>query len=400
MKKRADKLSSVVFSILVIMIVLLAISNYLASGLYARYLSVGRATDDARVAKWEISFEDENGTVLNSSMPSVHLEYGTSGSYGLDIVNYSEVPARINSSSSVKLRLTSPNFNLEHHHEYWDFLEDNNHNSIDNPINFRVYLYNCSWDTLENYYLTDGVFDNSIQQPGLDVQQYLILDTNDNINPLRFEMNIDDGEFHYDTTVYLTELTEKFNIASDGGSLCLRVTWDVNQVDNNYTSNDNFVSYHMVEVSKYDVTKYVGIINKNSLDKIELTAIDNTVIGNNSITIADKTYVIAYRIYDYFEYLIYTSSLGGEVMITYDDVEGIYIKRATKLTDAEKTSLNARSISDATTIEGLRRFVEKLEYLSFLEYLNVKKVHEQATGYVSLGIKCAIIFKFNVEQVD
>ena len=45
-------------------------------------------------------------------------------------------------------------------------------------------------------------------------------------------------------------------------------------------------------------------------------------------------------------------------------------------------------------------FFKKLEYLSFLDYLNVKKVHEQATGYVSLGIKCSIIFKLKVEQVD
>ena len=63
MKKRADKLSSIVFCVLITLIVLLAISNYLTSGLYARYLSFGDSGDDARVAKWEINFKDKDGNV-------------------------------------------------------------------------------------------------------------------------------------------------------------------------------------------------------------------------------------------------------------------------------------------------------------------------------------------------
>ena len=54
MKKRTNKLSSLVFYALIAMIVLLAITNYLTTGLYARYLSYGAASDEARVAVWNI----------------------------------------------------------------------------------------------------------------------------------------------------------------------------------------------------------------------------------------------------------------------------------------------------------------------------------------------------------
>ena len=197
-KKQSSKLSSLVFYALIVLITMLAITNYLTSGLYARFLSYDTGSDEAKVALWDINFDE--GGELTTEIPSTHLEYGSVGSYGLDIVNSSEVDAKINTTSSVKLRLTSPNLNLEHHHESWDFLESENHNPIDNPINFKVFLYNCSWKTLNDYYLTeDGEFNNSIQQPGMNVVEYPILDTNSSINPLKFEMVIENGEFYYET---------------------------------------------------------------------------------------------------------------------------------------------------------------------------------------------------------
>ena len=57
-------------------------------------------------------------------------------------------------------------------------------------------------------------------------------------------------------------------------------------------------------------------------------------------------------------------------------------------------------IENVNTVEDLSRFIEKLEYASFYEFLDVKSQYEQTTGYVSLGIECRIILNLKVEQVD
>ena len=115
--------------------------------------------------------------------------------------------------------------------------------------------------------------------------------------------------------------------------------WDVDVVGGSVINNNNFISYHMIEQTQFDKNKYVGVVNKNSLNLINLeTSNDSTIqttLNNNSFTITDTKYIIAYKEHDYFDYFIYTSSLGGEVMITYDDVEGIYTKKATKLTEKD-----------------------------------------------------------------
>ena len=410
MKKRSKKSSSVMFYVLLVMIVMLAVTNFLTSGLYARYLSSGSGNDDGRVARWDINFDD--GGELDTEIPSTHLEYGSKGEYGLDIVNSSETLARIANDSKVKLRLYSPNLNLEHHHDSWDFLEDNNHQKIDNPINFRAYLYNCSFKNLNENYLENGVF---VPKTDSDVEEYVILDTADDVNPLKFKMVIEDGTFYYETVATLDDLTDKFNLDIDGGRICLRVVWDVAVVQGDVVSKENFISNHMVKVSEYDNSKFVGILDKSSLSIKNGNTSENvqyinlqesndytvqTTLGNNSLTINGEKYVIAYKEHDYFEYLIYTSSLGGEVMITFDDVEGMYIKRSTKLSNLEKESLKSRVIENVNTVEDLSRFIEKLEYASFYEFLDVKSQYEQTTGYVNLGIECRIILNLKVEQVD
>lgn len=406
MKKRADKLSSVVFSILVVMIVLLAISNYLASGLYARYLSVGNATDDARVAKWEISFKDENGDVLDSSIPSVHLENGSVGEWCLDIVNTSETTAAISDDSYIKLRLYSPNFDVDHNHNTWDFLEDNEHHAINNPINFKVYLYNCSISDLYSTYLEDGVFNSK----GSSVEEYVVFDTADDVNPLHFEMNIVDGVFYYETSVLVGVLSESYNMDPTTGNICMRVVWKVDNALGEVIEPDKYVSYHIVDVNDYDSSIYKGVVNKTTfnstiglieLNKDSLSSDEiNTILGNNCLTIDEEKYVIAYKEYDYFDYFIYTSSIGGEVMITTIVDGDEVIKKSSKLTDDEKASLLARTISDPATLDSLNLYVEMLEYNSYQEFLTVKSQHETVSGYVSLGLECCILFYLKVEQVD
>ena len=413
MKKRTNKLSSLVFYALIAMIVLLAITNYLTTGLYARYLSYGAASDEARVAVWDINFD--NGGELNTTIPNNHLSAGDKGSYGIDIVNNSETLAKISKDSKVKFRYSSANFNLSSTDKSWNFIKDASNTTVENPINFKVYFYTCSWKDLNEKYLTNGIFNAGTS----GVNEYLVLDTNNKTNPLVFEMYIENNSVYYEAVVDFKSVVEyvtEYQLNYDGRA-CLRITWEVK--DHEVSSggvDSSFVSYHIIKNSEYDSNKYAGIIktssNNNPLKtEIELENSDITKIPSptdrnrtdNTITINGESYIIAYKTYDYFGYLIYTSSLGGEVMITYDNKEdlGIYVKRCTRLTSEELNELNGRTLQNSySDVDAFNRFVEKLEYLSYQEYLKVNVQYEKTKGYLGLGLECSIILNIKVEQVD
>ena len=103
-----------VFYTLMILTILFLISNCLTSGLLAKYVSSDSASQTINVASWKIDFKDNDE--LNTDIPSTHLENGSKGEWGLDIINASEVGAKLSESSSVKLRLYSPNF----HQMIWE----------------------------------------------------------------------------------------------------------------------------------------------------------------------------------------------------------------------------------------------------------------------------------------
>lgn len=412
MKKRTNKLSSLVFYALIAMIVLLAITNYLTTGLYARYLSYGAASDEARVAVWDINFD--NGGELNTTIPNNHLSAGDKGSYGIDIVNNSETLAKISKDSKVKFRYSSANFNLSSTDKSWNFIKDASNTTVENPINFKVYFYTCSWKDLNEKYLTNGTFNAGTS----GVNEYLVLDTNNKTNPLVFEMYIENNSVYYEAVVDFKSVVEyvtEYQLNYDGRA-CLRITWDVKNHEGSSGGVDSsFVSYHIIKKSEYDVNKYEGIISKSNLGNKELTIdkvtkkkitnTNDTAFNNENylIKVNNENYVIAYKTYDYFGYLIYTSSLGGEVMITYDNKEdlGIYVKRCTRLTSEELNELNGRTLQNSyADVDAFNRFVEKLEYLSYQEYLKVNVQYEKTKGYLGLGLECSIILNIKVEQVD
>ena len=82
------------------LVILYVISVYLSPSIVAKYTTTGSAGDFANVAKWDISFTDGKGDRLESVIQSVHLESGDMGSWGLDIVNNSEVSAKFASSAN------------------------------------------------------------------------------------------------------------------------------------------------------------------------------------------------------------------------------------------------------------------------------------------------------------
>ena len=364
--------SKIIFRVLSIMVFSLVVCFLLTSIIYARYISSDGNTNAARVARWEIDFGDK--TSYNSIVSSTHLESGSSGEWGLDISNKSEVLAKFADDSNIRIRLQSPDFHIDHMHDSWDFLEDNEHNKIDNPINFKAYMYNCSLAELAalNGNLT-----------GVNVVE--LFDTKNHPDVLEFEMVINNGELYFECVV---NFGEKLNVSDDflldigEGKACLKIFWKVEEMLDSVSTNDTFKSYFLVESSQYNTTKYDG--------KLE-----------DIITIDAVQYVIAYKFYDYFEYLIYTSSLGGEIMITFTDSLGKnYIRRCTKLSDAEENILLARNLSTSRTLDEVNGYIELLEYQEFKEFMQMKSDYNETTGYLSLGLECRIILDLKVEQVD
>jgi len=402
-KRKTMDLSTFAFCALIILSMLFVVSNYLASGLLAKYLSENSSSsDDARVAKWEINFDDSN--IMNPTIMPQYLEYGSKGEWVLDIENSSEVAAILSSSSEMIIKLYSNKFDPEHNHNSWDFLEDNEHNPINNPLNYQIYLYNCSVSTLQTYYLNDGVFDNSIQQDGLNVQEYKLLDTQTTL--LNFQYKIEDGMICYEAVVNVGELPETYILPYENGQACIRVLWNVDNLSGVETIDETFAAYHIVQTTEFNSDKYDGIVNKSTSEKFKIKDQSltndqiNTYLTNNAFTIDGKQYVIVYQEKDAFDYLIYTSSLGGEVMITLEDIEGTYIKKSSKLSNDELTIVQSRTINSITTMTDLSKYIEKLNYNVFMDYMEEREQFESDSGYLGLGLKCKVLLNLKVEQVD
>ncbi len=385
-QKKRKSLSTVVFYSLIVIVMLCAVSTYFASGLVARYTTSGEATDSARVAKWDINFSA--GSELHSVVQSTHLEAGSKGEWGLDIVNNSEVAARLADSSSVKLRLYSPNFDVNHYHNAWDFLHDNSGNIIDNPINFKICLYNCSLEALEED-LKDDNLDNA--------EEVTILDTNQN---LTFQLIIEDGVLYYETIVDFESLNlgSDFDLAVQTGNACLRVLWNVDGASNQATTKEIFTSYHLIKTSEFDTLKYLGIIDKSTKTKINIKDSSMTddeitsAINANVLHVDTDDYVIAYKEYDYFGYYIYTATFDGDLKVTIDGNPKAY----SKLTTDEISAINNRTIAS----DGSKLYVEALQFAEYDSFMIIKNAYDNATGYLNLGLECRIMLNLKVEQID
>ena len=388
--KRANK---IVLNMLSIMLVLLVVTSFLTSSIFARYSVSEDVNEDARVAKWDIRFG--NNESLHSVISSTHLESGSFGSWGLDISNLSEVHAKFSEESNLKIRLQSPNFNISHEHNQWDFLHEHEHaidenpgdehTYIDNPINFRAYMYNCS---LEELAAANG---NLLEN---NITEILVFDTDDEVNPLRFQMVIDNGELYFECIVNVGErlnINDDFFLEMGTGKASLVIKWEVDDVNSSVASTTStFKSYYMIKQNEFDSNKYDGIYQTEG---------SKDVFEDVIITIDSVNYVLAYKEYDYFEYLLYTSSIGGEIMITFNDGLNDYIKRCTKLTVSEKTELEERTLNNPTE-DKVNKYIELLEYQEYNKFLQAQEDYINSAGYLGLSLECRIVLDIRVEQVD
>ena len=135
-----NKWSKILYRFAGIMLIVFLFSSFLMSGLLARYISSASASDEARVAYWNVESVERNGTKVTYDKGMQTLASEDSGNWFFQINNKSEVAAVIDSLSSVTLNFTSTSFKTTDVINSWDFLKTGT-TPINNPITFKVSIY-------------------------------------------------------------------------------------------------------------------------------------------------------------------------------------------------------------------------------------------------------------------
>ena len=114
------------------------------------------------------------------------------------------------------------------------------------------------WKELNENYLNDGEFNTSQTK----VNEHLILDTDNKTNPLNFTMVIEEENIYYEAIVNFSNV-EEYILKYNGGRACLRVKWFVADESSDKVTSGEFVSYHAIKKSDFDMNKYVGVVKLN-----------------------------------------------------------------------------------------------------------------------------------------
>lgn len=444
---KQSKSSRTVFLILAVLLILTVLSFQFASGLFARYLTKDKINDSARVAKWDVNLVDKSGVDIATHQGSTSLEASDSGNNFFQVTNKSEVAAMFAEDSYITLEFTADTFKTTTEITTWDFLSQGGV-TIDNPCVFNVYMYGCSYDELEDYiFYTKGSTTLTVEQYNAltetekaGYKEDVVIPTDSTIkykkiittdDPYTLEKRIIDGEARFYIKQQLNPGTDLTNFTYDQ-TYTFRLEWKINDYTTGEGSVTNkFKAYDIIEKADYNTTKYKGYLscNRNSFEITEKTGDLAGNSGNqlNSFTVnikeegvsVNKEFVIAYRELDYFEYLVYTSSLGGEPESTeldfvYDEIEtrssGIYKTGYSKLTTDIRNVIQSRTIVDVDTTDSnnttsitydtLMKYREKLQFDAYTSFLDAQVAFESSLGYLSIGLRCSIIYELKVVQVD
>lgn len=432
-----NKYSKIVYRIAGIMLIVFLFSSFLMSGLLARYISTGTATDAATVASWDIETLNKDGTEVNLNMGLEYLDEDSSGNWFFQINNKSEVAAVIDNLTSIALKVTSNSFQSTDVMTSWDFL------SGDNPIKFGVYIYNCSTDDINDYLvytkgastlskteydaLTEdekvGYKEDVVLTSGSGITEYTILDTD---QPLTFNKTEQLGKVYF--TAQGKMPATPINLAVGTGVCTVRVEWNVGlNTGTGSAQEKSFKAFYVIERNLYNTTDYTGLVrNTNGTISFE-NGVTPTTANQDYFEVSvdvegakvNKQYVIAYKQCDYFEYLIYVSSLGGEPTFTEFDFEfieeetrssGIYKVYYKKLTTEQINIIKSRTITDVDktdsnntstiTYNTIKKYYEKLQLDEYVSYLEAQDEFENSVGYLGIGLNCNLILNIKVSQVD
>lgn len=444
-----SKVTKIVYRIAAALIILTLITSLLASGLLARFLSTDDNNDAARVAYWSVKVVDKKGTDIGLNQGTTHLNADDSGNSFFQVSNKSEVAAMFSADSSISLKFTADTFKADTTITSWDFLK-NGSEVVNNPVEFNVYIYNCKVSELDDYLtytnktdstdvknladynaLTDEqkkLYTEDVVIPsGSTIKETLVMSTTDDTLAVTKE-TVDGVPYFYLTKKIANAQNYTFPVGS--GDYTFRIEWKVSGSTNFGGSyNTKFNAYYVIELAEYNnnKAKYSGLVSKTE-DEGNVVLVSNESITDTSafaetVDVLDegvkksKTFVIAYKECDYFEYLIYTSSLGGQPTFTdldfvYEELEtrssGIYKTEYSKLlktsaiaTIKKRTWDDAKNGSAAkVSYNTIMKYREKLLVLAYEDFLGSRTAFENTLGYLSIGLDCSIVYNLKVVQVD
>ena len=425
-----SKVTKIVYRIAAALIILTLITSLLASGLLARFLSTDDNNDAARVAYWNVKVVDKSGNDIEVNQGTTHLNADDSGNSFFQVSNKSEVAAMFSADSSISLKFTADTFKTTTEISSWDFLK-NGSEVVNNPVEFNVYIYNCKVSELDQYltYTKSSTTLNLTQYNALDdeskkgyiedvvlpsdspIKETLVMSTTDNTLELTKEV-VDGVPYFYLTKKVANAQNYTFPVGS--GDYTFRLEWKVSgSSDLGGSFNTKFNAYYVIESKDYNTTDYTGLVKNDGTHTASATA--TTEGYSSTFNVKDegvtkqKTFVIAYKECDYFEYLIYTSSLGGQPVFTdldfvYDEIEtrssGIYKTDYSKLTDAALTEINDRTWGNVNSYNTIMKYREKLQAIAYSDFLGSRDAFENSLGYLSIGLDCSIVYNLKVVQVD
>lgn len=349
----------------------------------AAYRTEVNGTDGARVAKWDINSLDKDGEEMSLSADVQNIETG-SGNWFLEIENLSEVAAKLNSTSTIGIRLDSEIFGLKTYgnDNPWNFIQGET-----NPIKFVVYIYDCPLSSLLSYNMKQGGTTINISYAEYlalseaerkactevvdeSVDSVVVFDTSSTTKPMALDHVKEAYMDHVENYLYqefvLSSVSLNFGI-NENTKKCVRIFW---QIDD---------------------------------------SIGSTTGTSDKFTIYDEeTGAVVQENVDLFDYQKYISGLKGEP--SYDLMVGDEMQtiRHERLSGDQETYLKSEYYEDDKTTPTDESQIKKTgkdlyQHLTYLMYENFKTKHNeylQTLGYMECGLTCSIVFNFKIEQVD
>lgn len=403
--------------IFVIVLIMSFFMNVKTSSTIAHYRSDLDASDYARIAKWDIkSVSKKNGeSILLDAGFNDNIVSG-SGNWFFEVENLSEVRASISNSSKIKFRLDGESLQDKDVDGKisWDFLNS------DNPVNFIVYLYNTSAENLLTYKKDDTNisfkdFSSLVDKTGYEeivkdysllpgVNRIEIINTNsptfnEDYKFLKKEEIVDAKiityyEFEFTLSSVIDDTFIDLGLDDQKTNYAFQVHWEVDSSVSGSgsigTEDKEYVAY-----SYQEGTGLSGTFKVNGTDY------------DYNYTISGNPYHIELTSKDLFEYLKYTSSLGGEPHFEFYtgtiDGKDTYMRvKYSELTGTQRETIeNYKNLkNNVTSITDLKNLVEYFEYQQYKTFVQDMKDFTDSLPYLSMGLKCTISFSLIVEQVD
>lgn len=448
MKKiRLDLKYSMIFLVIITGLMLTFSGAFSETTTYTAYRTTIDGEDSVRVAKWDVVGVTKNRGANIDLNVGFSQEVTTGGDWYFEIENKSEVNAAINKSSIIKFRLMHNSFETFADTVTWDFLGTGK----DNPVQFVISAFNASAEELLSYkHKTNGTILKHSQFSSLSVQDKLLYDeiftqgvatesivgTTDTLTFKKKTEKIEgENVVFFEASINMSNLANTESVLGMGATksnTTFRVHWTVGSE----TDNDTFYCYkcHAIlnnqkhgseifdsTVSKWRCTncnknliiedfetilnsKYYKYLISDSNEDIEgytiQTGTFDKVDGVNQYLFKSTEGV------DFFTYLKYTSSLGGQPMFEFLNTIGTQtiLIPFDSLSSDQHIAIAGDPDDDtkkgySTTSGSARQAWERLTYEQYeiFERHNIRL--QDNLAYMSYGVKVQIIFDITVEQV-